>query len=208
MDYLRNIAVLDVETTGVNPERCAVLSVGMVTYRERPLEFYREYYPFDGAEVAEEALRINGFEPDKIARNPESDPKNVAGDVVSFMRKNGCNIISGENPSFDRDFVNAYAARYNAMFRLQRRTLDLQSVCISHMLSNGIDVPSKPDGSHDLVLDTILTFVGLGAEPRPHNALNGAKYEFEALCRLIYGKSVLAEFRDYEVPDTLLKRQG
>ena len=49
MAYLDGIAVLDIETSGLSPDRCAILSIGIVSYRERLNEFYREYYPFDGA---------------------------------------------------------------------------------------------------------------------------------------------------------------
>ncbi len=53
MTYLDNIAVLDVETTGLDQEKCAILSVGIVSYGKQLNEFYREYYPFEGAAVVE-----------------------------------------------------------------------------------------------------------------------------------------------------------
>lgn len=204
MAYLDGVAVLDCETTGVNPLKCAVLSVGIVAFGERPTFFYREYYPFEGAQVEEMALRINGFDLSAMKREEENDPRNIPDDVESFMRANGCAIVAGENPSFDRDFVNAYAERYGKRFRLQRRTMDLNSVCLSHMFGSGMSMPRGPNGSYSFRLDDILSFAGLGTEPAPHNALTGAKYEFEALCRLIYGKSVLPEFSAAPVPEGLV----
>jgi hypothetical protein len=58
MGYLDNIAVLDIEATGLNPGKCAILSIGLVSYSGRLNEFYREYYPFEGAEVMEESMKI------------------------------------------------------------------------------------------------------------------------------------------------------
>jgi hypothetical protein len=200
MGYLDGIAVLDVETTGLDPAKCAILSVGIVSYGGRLNEFYREYYPFNGAEIMEKGMEINGFELDKIGRDPVNDPRNVVEDVGTFLKANGCSVTAGQNPSFDRNFVNAYAERYGADFRLPIWMLDLHSVCIAYMLGKGIDIPRKPDVGLFLSGDAILEFVGLGAEPKPHNALNGARYEFEALCRLIYGKNVLPEFSDRPVP--------
>lgn len=205
MGYLDNIAVLDVETTSLNPRKGAILSIGIVSYGGRPNEFYREYYPFDGAEVVDESMEINGFELDKIARSPENDPKNVVGDVRSFLKANGCSTTAGQNPSFDRGFVNAYAERYGSDFRLPIWMLDMHSVCMAYMLGNGIEIPKKAGIGLFLSGDSILVFVGLGAEPKPHNALNGARYEFEALCRLIYGRSVLPEFSDRPVPAELTR---
>lgn len=205
MTYLDNIAVLDIETTGLNPEKCAILSVGIVSYGEQLNEFYREYYPFDGAEVMEAGMKINGFELDKMKKDLVNDPKNVVGDVKSFLEDNKCNVTAGQNPSFDRSFVNAYAERYGTDFRIPIWMLDLHSACMAYMLEKGIEVPRKPDIGLFLSGDAILEFVGLGAEPKPHNALNGARYEFEALCRLIYGKSVLPQFNDRPVPAELIK---
>ena len=83
--------------------------------------------------------------------------------------------------------------------------LDMHSVCMAYMLENGIKIPKKPDIGLFLSGDSILEFVRLGAEPKPHNALNGARYEFEALCRIIYGKNVLPQFSHYPVPERLVK---
>ncbi|MEM0201437.1 MAG: exonuclease domain-containing protein [Candidatus Micrarchaeaceae archaeon] len=200
MGYLDNIAVLDIETTGLNPNKCAILSVGIISYSDRINEFYKEYYPFEGAEVMEAGMKINGFELDKMNRSSESGPKNVVEDVRSFLKTNRCNVTAGQNPSFDRNFVNAYAERYNSDFMIPIWMLDLHSVCMGYMIRNGIEIPRKPDGGLFLSGDAIMEFVGLGAEPKPHNALNGAKYEFEALCRILYGESVLPDFSDRPVP--------
>jgi hypothetical protein len=205
MVYLDNIAVLDIETTGLDPDRCAILSVGIVSYGERLDEFYREYYPFEGAWLDKEGMKINGLSIDKIGRDAVNDPKNVVDDVRSFLQKNKCNVTAGQNPSFDRGFVNAYAKRYGIDFRLPIWMLDMHSVCMAYMLENSIEVPKKPGTGLFLNGDSILEFAGLGAEPKPHNALNGARYEFEALCRIIYGKNALPQFSDHPIPERLVR---
>ncbi len=205
MVYLDNIAVLDIETTGLDSEKCAILSVGIVSYGEKLNEFYKEYYPFDGAEIMEASMEINGFDINKMNRDTVNDPKDVVEDIRSFLKTNKCNVTAGQNPSFDRGFVNKYAEKYGINFILPIWMLDMHSVCMAHMLENGIEIPKKPNIGLFLSGDTILNFVGLGTEPKPHNALNGARYEFEALCRMIYGKSVLPQFSDYPVPARLVR---
>ncbi|GIU68698.1 MAG: hypothetical protein KatS3mg001_548 [Candidatus Pacearchaeota archaeon] len=49
-------------------------------------------------------------------------------------------------------------------------------------------------------LDEILKYVGLSSEPKPHNALMGAKLSSEAFSRIIYGKNLLKEFEEYSLP--------
>jgi hypothetical protein len=50
-----------------------------------------------------------------------------------------------------------------------------------------------------------MRYAGIPPEPKPHKALNGARYEMEALSRLIYGKGVFEEFLRYEIPEYLGK---
>ena len=169
-------------------------------------EFYKEYDMFDGAEIKQEGmLDAVYFHDDKKTKDPEKDPVNVVYDVQSFLTANKCNVIGGQNPSFDRDFVNAYAERYTLDFRIPIWMIDMHSVCMAYMLAKGIEVPRKPGIGLFLSGDAIHEFTGLGAEPKPHNALNGARYEFESLCRIIYGKSVLPQFKDRPVPKYLIK---
>jgi DNA polymerase III epsilon subunit-like protein len=206
MVYLDNIAVLDIETTGLDRRKCAVRSVGIVSYTDKLNEFYKEYDLFDGAEIKEEGmLEAVYFHDDKKAKDPAKNPINVVYDVQSFLTVNKCNVIGGQNPSFDRDFVNAYAERYTLDFRIPIWMIDMHSVCMAYMLANGIEVPRKPGIGLFLSGDAIHEFTGLGAEPKPHNALNGARYEFESLCRIIYGKSVLPQFKDRPVPKLFIR---
>ena len=205
MVYLDNIAVLDMEMTGLDSQKCAILSVGIVSYTKKLNEFYREYYPFDDAEIVEAGMAINGFDLTKMEKNSINNPKNVVEDVKAFLMANNCNVIAGQNPSVDRSFINAYAERFGSDFRIPIWMLDMHSTCLAYMIGKNITVPRKPDGGLFLTGDSILEFTGLGSEPKPHNALNGARYEFEALCRIIYGESVLPQFKDCKMPNILLK---
>ena len=207
MGYLDNVAVLDIEATGLNWRKCAVRSIGLVScYKGKINEFYKEYDFFDGAEIKMEGmLEPEYFHDDKTDKDPSKDPRNVVYDVSAFLKANECNVTAGQNPSFDRGFVNAYAERYTMDFRIPIWMLDLHSVCMAYMLSKSIDVPRKSGVGLFLSGDAIHEFTGLGPEPKPHNALNGARYEFESFCRIIYGMNVLPQFKDKPVPEELAK---
>ncbi|MHB8362686.1 MAG: hypothetical protein ACYDBX_03650, partial [Patescibacteria group bacterium] len=81
--------------------------------------------------------------------------------------------------------------------------VDLHSICYAKILkdmesTNNID-PSKLH----LTSNIIFRYVGLYDEPNPHNGLMGAKMEAEALSRLIYGRNLLPEFKEFEIPEYL-----
>ncbi len=110
--------------------------------------------------------------------------------------------IIGMNPSFDRNFLDATIKRYNINFNFNYRTIDLHSICFIHLLKRGIS--KLKNNSSNLSNDDILNYSGLQSEPKPHNALTGAKYEAEAFSRLVFGKKLLKEFEHYEIPEYLL----
>ena len=86
---------------------------------------------------------------------------------------------------------------------LAYRTIDLHTACWFHMVKKGITPPVANKRS-DLNSDKIMKYVGIPTEPRPHNALNGAKVASEALSRLFYGKFLVEEFQDYPIPSVML----
>ena len=73
--------------------------------------------------------------------------------------------------------------------------LDLHSCCMQFMLRNGLEIPGDSSERYRLSADKIFKFVGLVEQPKPHNGLVDAKYEFESFCRLIYGKNVCPSSR-------------
>ena len=48
-----------------------------------------------------------------------------------------------------------------------------------------------------------MNYVGIPDEPEPHNALTGALSHAEVISRLLYSKSLLPEFTNFPVPNTL-----
>ena len=51
-----------------------------------------------------------------------------------------------------------------------------------------------------LDLDTLLNYVGIPEEPKPHIAMNGCISHAEVLSRLLYDKKLLPEFEQFDIP--------
>ncbi|MEW6062980.1 MAG: 3'-5' exonuclease [Nanoarchaeota archaeon] len=189
--------VVDVETTGIDPKKHSIVSIGAVSFYNPENQFYDECRIWEGAETTEEALNINGFSEEETRnfnkKTLEEAIKKFWGWTDNIKNK----IIAGENPNFDRDFLKASAERYGIKWVFGYRTVDLHSLCYINYLKRKLNPPDK------LNTDKTLNYVGMPSEPRPHNALTGAKMEAEAFSRIIYGKPLLKEFEKYPVPDFL-----
>lgn len=91
------------------------------------------------------------------------------------------NILAGHNPRFDLDFLKINFERCGATCPFGYRTVDLHSIAFYLFFTDPTIDHTK------LKSDAIYKAVKMETEPKPHNALVGAKYETEALYRLIFG---------------------
>jgi DNA polymerase III epsilon subunit-like protein len=187
--------VVDVEASGVSPEKDSLVSVGAVDFSNPARRFYEECRIWDGAHIEDEALAVNGFSQEQITDPKKKTDREVVIDFLAWLEQAEEKTLAGHNPSFDRDFLQATAYRYHINWPLAHRTIDLHSICYFDMLKHNIAHPTL-HGHSALNLDAVLHYVGVADEPKPHNALTGALVETEAFGRLFYGKPFLKEFSD------------
>ena len=206
-DIIRYMIVVDVETTGVDPRLCSLLSLGALDFDRPEHQFYMECAPFPGAHIEKEALAVSGFTMEDIEANNQSPNANnqkktdraVVEAFLEWMRTCSEWTLCGQNPSFDRDFLQETAHRYHLNWPLAHRTVDLHSVAYGDHLQRGKSIPLTHNHSA-LNLDTILAYVGLPSRQGSHHALDDAKLEAEALSRLIHKRGLLKEYSQFEIP--------
>jgi DNA polymerase III epsilon subunit-like protein len=194
--------VVDVETTGLDPRRHSIVSIGAVDFSNPEDTFYGECRIWEGAEVSEEALLVNGFSKNEVADKSKMPLEQLMRHFISWMQHINDRTLAGANPSFDRDFLKASVERCRITDDFAYRTIDLHSLCYTHYLKREISPPLSK-GRTNISTDSVLKYVGMPPEPKPHIALTGAKMEAEAFCRLIKGKYLFKEFEKYSVPDYL-----
>mgnify|MGYP001597431851 FL=1 len=194
--------VIDVETTGVYPEKNSIVSIGAVDFSKPENQFYEECRVWEGADITLGALSINGFTEEQITEPNKMSLEEAVKKFINWTEEIEERTFAGENPNFDKSFLEDSLKRYKMDYRVGHRIIDLHSLSYAHHLKRGLIPPAK-NGRTDLNLNKTLVYVGLPSEPKSHNALTGAKMEAEAFSRLIYGKNLLPEFEKYKIPDYL-----
>lgn len=172
--------VLDIETTGLDPRKDCMLSLGAIDY-DTGRSFYDEcsIYPYTAA-VDPVAMEINGMD---IA-NHQPGVKQTA----HALYRNFCdwangfslptatnNILAGHNIGhFDILFLEELHQRHYTpeKFPFSYRTVDLHSLAFLVF-------------GRSMKHSDICVALGLPPEPKPHNALSGAQSEANALRRII-----------------------
>ena len=70
-----------------------------------------------------------------------------------------------------------------------------------HMINRGMQPPLDRLHKHSaLNLDAVMNYCGIPEEPKPHNALTGALSHAEVVSRLLYGRKLLPEFSEFDIP--------
>jgi DNA polymerase III epsilon subunit-like protein len=196
--------VVDIETTGLDPKRHSIIEIGAIDFNNPTNYFNGKCQIWIGAEVDLTALEVNGFTLGEIQDQKILSQEELISDFKTWTDSIEDKTIAGQNVDFDISFLVESTRRIGQKFNWGKRKVDQHSIAYAHYLERNIRPPLK-DGISNLDSDTIMNYAGLPPEPRPHRALNGARYETESLSRLIFGKGVFDEFAEYAIPDYLRK---
>jgi DNA polymerase III epsilon subunit-like protein len=196
--------VVDVEGSGLSAEKNSIVSVGALDLAHPEKQFYEECRVWDGAHIEEGALEVNGFTREQLADPAKQSEADLIHKFKTFAEGVEERTLAGQNVSYDRDFLAAAAHRAgHTDWPFAHRTIDTHTLAWMHMVKRGLTPPSDPAKHHStLNLDAVLNYCGIPEEPKPHNALTGAKSHAEVISRLLYDKKLLPEFDQYPIPWT------
>lgn len=191
---------LDVETTGLDPKTCSIVSLGAVDTDQPGNQFYDECGAWEGAHLSDEALAIHGFTREELTNGSRKSEAELITAFVAWATDRVENrTFIAQNVSFDHEFVLQACKRAGIEFPFAKRTIDIHSIVWLHMQMMG--VPQPVGNHHSLIsLDFALRYCGIPEEPKPHNALTGALSHAEVFARVAYTKKLLTDFSTFDIP--------
>lgn len=200
-DTISIMIILDVEASGTEPQLHSVVSIGAVSLIDPENRFYKECRMWEGADIMDGALEVNGFTKAQIIDPEKPSEAEAVQHFLEWSQHFADRTLAGQNPSFDRDMLKAAAHRAHLNWDLAYRTIDSHSLCYMHIVkAEGIPPIDEQRRRSSLDLDAILNYCGIPEEPRPHNALTGALCHAEVISRLLYDRKLMPEFEAYEIP--------
>ncbi len=192
---------VDVEASGIGPDTHSIVSVGAIDLDDPSRQLYEECRVWEGAHINEEALAIIGMTETQLKDPTKQTEAELVHKFAAFASASADRTLAGQNVSFDRDILQAAAARAkHTAWPFAHRTIDTHSLCWMHMVKRGLTPTIDQEHKRSaLNLDAILNYCGIPEEPTPHNALTGAKSHAEVISRLLYDKKLLPEFEQFDL---------
>ena len=193
--------IVDIEASGTNYQKHSLVSVGAIDFDNPENRFYEECKVWDGAHVMDGALEVNGFTKEEITDSSKQTEAQLVEKFLQWSENIADRTLTGQNISFDRDFLRAGAQRAGLNWDFAYRTVDTHSLCWMHIIKRGGIPPVDTVRKHsNLNLNAVLNYCGIPDEPNPHNALTGALSHAEVASRLLYDKKLLPEFKQFNIP--------
>lgn len=202
---IKQLLVLDTETSGIDPYKHGLISIGAVDLANPKNQFYGECELRTDAEVSQEAIRINGFTEKEMRDSSKQSVKDLLENFYSWASKFKIKIIAGRTPLFDFNFLKTESEKAGLKFPFHHRTIDLHSIHYAKCIELSCEIPLKDKYFSGLDLEECLKFIGINYERKAHNALEDAKLTAECFARILYGQSLLEEYKQFEIPSYLRK---
>lgn len=190
--------VVDIETSGLDPTKHGILSIGAVDFNNPDNFFYAEPRLGLNKEIDPIALKINGFVGEDVKNNDKKSLNDVLHEFNVWLTSVRNVTFAGQNPSFDAGFLKQAFEENGFYWPFGHRYMDLHSTAMSTYLSKGFKIPEK-SGRYMIDLDGILWSVGLEKRGGIHNGLMDAKLEAEAFSRLIHSNNWSKEFSGFPI---------
>jgi DNA polymerase III epsilon subunit-like protein len=200
INYPKNVVVVDIETTGLDPNECHILQIGACFLHDSKYRFSVDVrYGALNTVWNKEAEAVHGITYEQACNSDrlEFDVAIKKFDEWLLSVKEELKdsspsfIMAGSNPDFDWKFLNTFYQYTNMKswryglpritFPFARHTFSLQSMYITYHSIFNWD-KNLPDS---LGADSIYEAMGLEKEPKPHNALNGCLLEAAAFYKMM-----------------------
>src|SRR6187431_670319 len=123
-ELLRSLkfCVIDLETTGGNPETEKIIEIGMVRIENRKISEERSFLINPQKEIPDFVQKLTGIRKTDVEHSPLIEE--VIDEIIQFI---GNSILVAHNTSFDIPFLNG------VLRKLKRPTMENKVICTNIM---------------------------------------------------------------------------
>lgn len=191
---------LNIKTSGPDPEKHGILSIGAVDSERTGKESYIYQVPrFErGKEVVLEYLKIADFKEHQL-RDPSKPSVRHALKRFSELAETAKETnLAGQNTRLNAEFLKRAMKEHEMSWPFNEEYIDLLTTAINTYRAEEIDIPMR-EKRIALTFDMILWSVGLERSIGFHHALEDVNLEAEAYSRLVHGRNLIKSLKGYKL---------
>lgn len=171
----RNIAITDLETTGLDFNKHEIIEIGLVLVKQPEFEITDtldvKVIPEHPGTADEKASQLNGYS-DQEWKNAVS----LKEALKIYLEKAKGAIFCAHNIGFDLSFINAACTKTGLPFTLDYHCIDVPSLMWFKYRNSDLE---------RINLSIFAKYLGLEPEPEIHRAINGAMLEYKVLKKML-----------------------
>jgi len=170
----RNIAITDLETTGLDPLKHEIIEIGLVLISQPELEIIEtldiKVKPEHIETATPEALQINGYR-----KEDWGNAVSLQDALSAYLKKATGALFCAYNIGFDLPFIKQACVRTNIPLTLDQHCIDIPTLVWSNYRTTKLE---------RMKLSIVAQYLGLDPEPEVHRAINGAMLAYEVLKKI------------------------
>lgn len=170
----RNIAITDLETTGLDPLKHEIIEIGLVLIKQPSLEIIEtiniKVKPQNIETASPEALELNGYK----AKEWENAMK-LKDALTIYLEKTKDAIFCAHNTSFDLPFIKQACIKMKLTSTMDYHCIDIPTL---------VWLKYRTSDLEKINLSKVAEFIGLEPEPTIHRAINGAMLAYKILKKI------------------------
>ena len=186
--------VVDIETTGMEPDRHSIVSIGAMEYENPENRFYKECRMDEDRKIDKKSFEINGFTKKEVTDKKKPTVKELLEDFTEWTKKIKERTIAGDNIWFDIGFLEYNFEEKGIKSPFKKEYVELHE--LTPLLK---EMPWS--------LDIVLNMVGVPPRDGTHNALDDVELTAEAIARITTGDGLLQRFAKYPLSNRFRKKK-
>lgn len=206
--------VVDIEMSGMDYEKCGIVQIGAIDLDSK--EEFSESCCLDEEDkiinepnLAHTVLEVLGMTEEQLRDKKKHSQKDMLSHFFEWCKKAETKNFICFHPHADIAYLEHKARKYGLKFPfLSYKAWDLHSCAqmVYFKLNGGFYFQEKAGQKQSAMnLKATLKLVGIEDKRGSHDALEDARLTAEAFFRLVYGANLLEEYKEFTIPEYLIK---
>lgn len=195
--------IVDVEATGSSKyDKCSIIELAALEFDNPSNIFHESCRAFEGAHIDEDAKRMLEVDDSFFFDKKKQSIEELMVHFMKWMEPIEDRTFAGAYITFDIAMFKTQLSRMNMEFSIGYGAIEIDTLVYAWAKKNGIKIDLYKNAIYAGISAVLKNnYVGLTIERKAHTAIEDVKLSAEIINRILYGKKLLPEYSQFNLPD-------